>query len=125
MPEPLERKRKKRSAPEYTPEDRCSSMFYRNYIQPAGEDVSMEVSIRNEYSKKGKRFRRRFRVPYCIFEEICSSMQEEGYYRGGKCRNGWPKVEVELLVLASLQLLGSGCTYDLAEECTNVAQGTI
>ena len=52
-------------------------------------------------------------------------MQEEGYYRGGKRRNGWPKVEVELLVLASLRLLGSGCTYDLAEEFTSVGQETL
>ena len=100
-------------------------MFYKSYIQPAGEDVSVDLSIHNPYSKKGKRFRRRFRVPYSIFQEICTLMQEEGYYKGGKCRNGWPKVEVELLVLASLRLLGSGCTYDLVEECTNVAQGTI
>ena len=124
-PEKLERKRKRRSAPEYTPEDRCSSMFYRNYIEPADEDVSIELSIRNEYSKKGKRFRRRFRVPYGIFEEICRSLMEEGYFAPGTCRNGWPKVMVELLVLASLRLLGSGCSFNLAEEFTNVSAITI
>ena len=83
------------------------------------------MSIHNEFSKKGKRFRRRLHVPYCIFEEICTSLREEGYYKDGKCWNGWTKVEVELLVLVSLCLLGSGCTFDLVEECTNVAQGTI
>ena len=124
-PEKIVRKRKRRSAPECTPEDRCRSMFYRTYIQPADEDICLEISICNEYSKKGKRFWRRFRVPCCIFEEICTSLRDEGYYLDGKCQSGLPKVEVELLVLDSLRLLGSGCTYDLAEECTNVAQGTI
>ena len=85
----------------------------------------MENSIRNEYSKMGKRFRQRFRVPYSIFEEICSSLIEEGYYQAGRCANGWPKVEIELLVLASLRLLGSGCSFDLVEECTNVHAHTI
>ena len=124
-PAKIQKKRKRRSGPEYTPEDRCSSMFYRNYIQPAREDVSVEESIRNEYSKKGRRFRRRFRVPYCIFEEICASLVDEGYYKGGRCANGWLKVELELLVLASLRLLGSGSTFDLAEEFTNVSAGAI
>ena len=32
---------------------------------------------------------------------------------------------LELLVLASLRLLGSGCTFDLAEELTNVNSNTI
>ena len=52
-------------------------------------------------------------------------MVEEGYFLEGRCRNGWPKVMLELLVLASLQILGSGCTFDLAEEFTNVSSITI
>ena len=79
-PEKLEKKRKRQSGPEYSPEDRCSSMFYRNYIQPAGEDVATKHSIHNKMSKKGKRLCRRFRVPYAVFKEICQSMVEEGYF---------------------------------------------
>ena len=43
----------------------------------------------------------------------------------GKCKNGWPKVMLELLVLASLRLLASGCTIDFVEVCTNVSVCTI
>ena len=38
---------------------------------------------------------------------------------------GCSKVCFELLVLASLRLLGSGCTFDLVEEFTNVNAMTI
>ena len=40
VPVVIQKKRKRRSAPECTPEDRCHSMFYRNYIQTAHDDVS-------------------------------------------------------------------------------------
>ena len=125
MPEKLETKRKRRSGPQYTPEDRCNSLFYKNYIAPAKDDVPVEVSIRNPSSKLGKRFRKRFRVPYGMFEEICRSLVEEGFFMAGCCITGWPKVMLELLVLAGLRVLGSGCTYDLAEELTNVSHVTI
>ena len=85
----------------------------------------MEESIRNNLLKKGKLFRRRIRVIYGIFEEICQLIVDEGFYVMGKCANVWPKVGLELLVLASLRLLGSGCTFDLVEEFTNVYVCTI
>ena len=52
-------------------------------------------------------------------------MVEEGFYVLGRCANGWPKVGLELLVLASLRLLGSGCIFDLVEDFMNVSVCTI
>ena len=46
-------------------------------------------------------------------------MVEEGYYAVGTCANNWPKMSLELLISASLRLLGSGCTFDLVMEFTN------
>ena len=42
-------------------------------------------------------------------------MEEEGYYEGGRCRNGWEQVPLELLVLGSLSVLGAGRSFDLVE----------
>ena len=81
----------------------------------------MEKSIRNEFSKAGRKFRKRFRVPFAFFEEICFSLEEEGYFKKGKCRNGWPTVPLELLVLGAVRVLASGCAFDLVEEATNVS----
>ena len=66
-----------------------------------------EASIRNKCIKKGKRFRKRLRAPYCMFEETYASFHDEGCCQDRKCKNGWPKVEVEILVLYFLHLLES------------------
>ena len=87
VPKKMNRKRKRCSTSEYSPADQCSSMFYQNYIQPAKNNICIEDSIRNENSKKGKRFWRRLCLPYCMFEEMCTSMIEEGYYYRGICAN--------------------------------------
>ena len=63
-------------------------------------------------------------MPFAFFEEICSSMEQEGYYVGGRCQNGWPRVPLELLVLGSLRVLGAGCSFDIVEEATNVSYVT-
>ena len=100
-------------------------MFWQSYILPSrDENIMLEHSVRNEFSKAGKKFRKRFRVPFVFFEEICSSMEQEGYYEGGRCQNGWPRVPLELLVLGSLRVLGAGCSFDIVEEATNVSYVT-
>ena len=121
-PHTIQKKRKQRSSPEYTPEDRVKSLFYQSYILPSlQEGITFDRSIRNEFSKPEKKFRRRFRVPFAVFEEICQSMEEEGFYSQGRCRNGWPRVPLELLVLGSLRVLAAGCSFDMVEEWTNVS----
>ena len=97
-------------------------MFHKNYVQTACGDVSWGLRIRNDFIK---RHMRKFRVPYCMFEETRASLRDEGHHKDRKCWNGWPKVVLESLVLASLRLLGSGCTFDLAEEFARVSANTI
>ena len=56
--------------------------------------------------------------------EMCRSMEDEGYYTSGKALNGWPKVAIELLVLGGMRILGSGCSFDVIEDLTNVNETT-
>ena len=117
------KKRKRRAmAADFTHEDRLKSAFYVTYIQPATEETS---PLRDERSKIGKKFRRRFRIPYEMFESICEDIREAGEYKDGTDAAGKPKVPMELLVLASLRYLGSRCPFDLLEELTCVDEETI
>ena len=56
--------------------------------------------------------------------KICSSLMEEEWYTPGFARNGWPKVDVELLALGVLRVLVAGCSFDFMEELTNVNEVT-
>ena len=51
-------------------------------------------------------------------------MKEEEYYTPRNCRNGWPKIEMELMVLGALRVLASGCSFDLIEELSNADEVT-
>ena len=63
--EELTRKRKKRGKNEYTTHDRVMSLFSQKYLQHPKEEEKF-----NEYSRFGKKFRLRFRVPYVLFDAI-------------------------------------------------------
>ena len=106
----------------YTHSDRIGSPFYVNYLGPGAEEGS---SLRNEQTNKAKKFRRRFRVPYSMFESICSDIREMGLYRDGTDASGNPVIPLKLLVLACLRHMGSGCPFDLLMELTCIHEETI
>ena len=129
MPRQIEKKRrkkrKKRSAPAYSPADHIDSLFWKSYVLPARDPtVPIEKNLFNVESRRGNKFRRRFRVPYQIFVDICSSLMKEGWYTPGFARNGWPKIDVELLILEALRVLAAGCSFDLVKDLTNVNEVT-
>ena len=60
-PTNISKKIKRRGAPEFTPKDREESMFWRTYVLPSrDEKILLEHSVRNEFSKAGRKFRKRF-----------------------------------------------------------------
>jgi len=114
--------RKERVKNQYNLDDRYSSVFYKTYILPSLQD---NAPINNVSTTIGRKFRRRFRVPFSVFLEICSSINathnlpdEKFDARGQEC------VKLSLLVLGCLRILGSGCTFDAIEELTCVSQDT-
>ena len=118
----ISRKRKKRSSKnDYSPADRATSGFSTMYLFPHGTDSP----LLNEESKRAKRFRRRFRVPYKMFRSICDDMTSTGTFVESTDAKGLPCIQLELLVLASLRYLASGCSFDLLEELTCVDEETI
>ena len=104
----------------YSVEDRYNSFFYRTYLSPAAK----EAGIEKDDSWLGKKFRRRFRVPFSVFMEICKDFERLNGKRPATDRAGIETVPLELLVLGALRVLGSGCTFEAVEELTCVAEGT-
>ena len=110
----ISRKRKKRSSQnDYSPTDRANSSFSKSYLLPHGTNSP----LLNENSKRAKKFRRRFRVPYQMFRSICDDMRSSGTFVESTDAKGLPCIQIELLVLASLRYIASGCSFDLRFLC--------
>jgi Plant transposon protein. len=103
-------------------EDQYNSVFYKTYILPSLQDNS---PIHDVATTIGKMFQRLFRVPFCVFKEICSGIR--GHHvipKHGYGAKGSETVKLPLLVLGALRILGSGCTFDAQEELTGVSRDT-
>jgi hypothetical protein len=74
----------------------------------------------DETSYQGQRFRRRFRVPYQIFEDLCIEYAKIDP-RGDMDRYGRPCCALRLLVLGVLRVLGTATTFDVIEEATDIS----
>lgn len=114
-------RKKRKSQNDYTNENRESSTFSLFYLFPSGTDSP----LLHEDSNSAKKFRRRFRVPYSIFQSICADMRSLGLYVDGVDAKGTPKIQLELLVLASLRYIASGCAFDSLEELTCIDENTL
>jgi Plant transposon protein len=66
--------------------------------------------------KGGKLFRRRFRVPYPLFEQLVAITMESGWFsEKANCAGNFP-APVELKIFAVLRVLGRGYCFDGVEE---------
>ena len=99
----------------YTHEDRLNSHIYKTYLSP--EAVAKGVRDRSTYL--GKKFRQKFRTPYNIFLQIVVDIRANGYNEN-KLVTGKPKIPLQLLVLACLRCISSGCTYDMIEDLSAI-----
>ena len=119
LPEPTRAPRSLKAR--YSVQDRYNSLFFNTYLS----QEALQDGVRNDDSYRGKKFRRRFRVPYSIFLEICDDLKRTNKVADhGKDATGAETVCTDLLVLGSLRVMGSGCTFDVVEELTNVHEET-
>jgi Plant transposon protein len=66
--------------------------------------------------KGGKLLRRRFRVPYPLFEQLVAITRESGWFSEKAICAGTFPAPVELKILAVLRVLGRGYCFDGVEE---------
>lgn len=67
-------------------------------------------------TRRGRQFRRRFRVPPSEVRWAVEKMRQSGQWAGGSDAVGMEGVPVELLVMASLQIMARAVPFDLAAE---------
>lgn len=66
--------------------------------------------------KGGQLFRRRFRVPFPVFEEILGMTRSSGWFTEGRDAIGVLAAPLELKILGVLRVLGRGYCFDGVEE---------
>ena len=94
---------KERSQNQFTVEDRYNSVFYKTYLLPALQDNS---PLHDMSTTLGKKFRRRFRVPFSVFKEICSGIwRYHSIHEHGYDAKGAETVKLDLMVLGALRIL--------------------
>ena len=70
-----------------------------------------DPTIKDPFSRSGKKFRRDFRIPYIIFEEILTMLKHTGerpFNYSEVTIGGKPSIPLELKVLCALRTLRSG-----------------
>lgn len=93
-----------------------SSQWYKDYV--------LSTKCENPESRKGKKFRRRFRMPYNEFKKLIDIIREENWFPMVEKVNciGQLGNPLELLVLGALRYLGRGWTFDDLEEATGICE---
>ena len=74
--------------------------------------------------KRGKKFRRRFRMPMASFRALMTEIREDNWFPTYEKKNalGDIGVPLELLVLGALRYLGRGWTFDDLEDVTAISE---
>ena len=110
--------RRKKYDYEYSPSKSRESTWYKEYVlNTGGKSFTTD-------SRRGNKFRRRFRLPYLNFNELMVEIRRDNWFPKNDvcdCR-GVMGVPLELLVLGSLRYLGRGWTFDDLEEATGISE---
>ena len=84
----------------------------------------MAGRCKSPISKDARLFRRRFRVPHAIFQQIVSLTREKMWYKETD-GIGRPSAPLELKILGVLRVLGRGMCFDGIAELTNISEEAI
>ena len=81
--------------------------------------------VQDPSTREGKLFRRRFRVPYPLFEKIVAELEELPDFRDRTDALDRASAPLTLKVLASLRVLGRGECFDTCSELTQISDTTL
>ena len=82
-----------------------------------------DPEIQRSGTQLGRKFRRRFRVPFPVFEHIVHQCKLVNLF--GTIHEGKVRIPIEFKVLISLRILGRGNCFDDVEEFSNIPESTI
>lgn len=82
--------------------------------------------FRNPQTKAGRKFRRRWRVPPTVCDQLLDDLEALGFRRATHYKNQTVTLApLELLLLSVLRVAGRGWTFDDCEEQTWIDEETI
>ena len=117
----------KRKAPEPSNPQLSGIKRWRlNHTKSDWWKVLQDVRTYDENCRNGLSFRRRFRVPRVVFdnllEEVIEAKDENGVSVFGPKGPGPPPIPVNILLLGVLRFLALGCPWDVIEELSHVSE---
>lgn len=92
--------------------------YRRCYLDSPWWRMLQDQQVRDPSTYQGKTFRRRFRVPFPVYEDLLGKALELGFPRVPISAVGIKGVPLELQVLGVLRVLGRGTCFDGIEELT-------
>ena len=92
--------------------------YRRDYFDSSWWKVVTDPLVANPTSAPGKLFRRRFRVPYPVFQDLMEMAQQLGFPKLPISAAKVEGIPLELQVLGVLRVLGRGTCFDGIEELT-------
>ena len=101
------------SAPKQT-RTRPKARFSVDYTQTNWGKFLVDPEVKDPDSRKGKLFRRRFRVPYTVFCWICTKCKERNVFEIK--REASVEIPIAIKVLLCLRILGRGDCCDSISE---------
>jgi hypothetical protein len=76
-------------------------------------------------SATGRRFRRRFRVPYALYQRLLRDAQEKPQFADKVGGRGPPTQPLSMKLLAALRYLATGDTFDSLEDTAHISESTL
>jgi hypothetical protein len=96
-----------------------------DYWQSVWGRMLLTDAVRDAGARKGgKRFRRRFRVPFPIFEQLVTMVRSQNWFAENADCIGRSAAPLELKILGVLRVLGRGTCFDGIEELNLISEET-
>jgi hypothetical protein len=104
--------------------DEFGSLILKNYEDTEWSKLLNDPEVHDPTTKIGKKFRRRFRVPYPVFVDLLEMAKALGFEEYPKSAAGIPGVPLKLKLLGVLRVLGRGTCFDGIEELAKADEET-
>lgn len=99
--------------------DPFATFWYKQYVRLENKDWA------DPMTRKGKLFRRRFRVSYDFFLQLVADVRRRGWYSEGADATGKAGAPLEVKILAVLRVLGRGVVFDEVAEHTGMGEESL
>lgn len=96
-----------------------------DFTNTTWEKLIRHPSVRDPTHRKGKVFRRRFRVPFPLFLWLVEKCKEYNLFELKQSAKSNPRIPVEIKLLCCLRLLGRGECADTIAELSEVGESTV